>query len=462
MVTHVRGRRSMLDQLDPDHRMPCGLGRCQHDLLEAAAHGLELGHADPGRDQLGVEARPGPSARTTSLARRRAAGPGRRAARSAAPTSGVRTRTSPVGGAAARSCPPAAPAVRGRARPTRVHICSISASRWLERKIVVPARFSPSSSSRMSRMPCGSSPLVGSSSTSSGGRRISAAAEPEPLPHAERVGLHRALVAGVEPDLLEHLGDPGTPTGAPVATAPAGGVEEGEVGAARQVRVGARPLDQGADPGQHRRRRPRHRLAEQLGLARGRQHQAEQHPHRRGLAGAVGAEEAVDVALAHVEVDVVDGRARRRTSWSGRGSGSSASAPSRAPGRSSPARGSAGVTVPVSSRPDVPADQQEHRQRPDLERDALLGHRGVAAAGELLVEVLGHEAAQGYGDAAPSGPGRRSPTAREGPRAPSSRQVRPPRRAAGTARRRWRLLPRREPPAGEAHPAGDRMEVRVS
>ena len=36
------------------------------------------------------------------------------------------------------------------------------------------------------------------------------------------------------------------------------------------------------------------------------QHEAEQHPHGRGLAGAVGTEEAVDVALADVEIDAVD------------------------------------------------------------------------------------------------------------------------------------------------------------
>ena len=45
-------------------------------------------------------------------------------------------------------------------------------------------RCSSCSSSRISRMPCGSRPLVGSSSTSSSGWRSSAAGQPEPLPHA--------------------------------------------------------------------------------------------------------------------------------------------------------------------------------------------------------------------------------------------------------------------------------------
>jgi hypothetical protein len=62
--------------------------------------------------------------------------------------------------------------------PTRVHSCSTSDSWWLERKIVVPSELSFSSSSRISWIPCGSRPFVGSSSTSSRGRRTSAAASP--------------------------------------------------------------------------------------------------------------------------------------------------------------------------------------------------------------------------------------------------------------------------------------------
>ena len=49
------------------------------------------------------------------------------------------------------------------------------------------------------------------------------------------------------------------------------------------------------------------KLAEQLGAPGGRQDQAQQHPHGGGLAGAVGAEEAVDVALLDLEVEGVDG-----------------------------------------------------------------------------------------------------------------------------------------------------------
>ena len=50
--------------------------------------------------------------------------------------------------------------------------------RWLDKKIVVPSFFSCRRSRRISWMPCGSRPLVGSSKINRGGRRISAAANP--------------------------------------------------------------------------------------------------------------------------------------------------------------------------------------------------------------------------------------------------------------------------------------------
>ena len=49
------------------------------------------------------------------------------------------------------------------------------------------------------------------------------------------------------------------------------------------------------------------RLAEQQRLALGRRQQAGQHLHRRGLAAAVRAEEAEDLAALDREADVVDG-----------------------------------------------------------------------------------------------------------------------------------------------------------
>ncbi len=171
---------------------------------------------------------------------------------------------------------------------------------------MVPSAFSPSSRSRISRMPCGSRPLVGSSSTSSRGDAQQGGGQAEPLAHAERVALHPAVPGHPEPDLVEHRGDP---VPAAAARRPHG-VEQLEVRPPAQVRVRRGALDQRADLREHRRGRARHRLAEHLGLAGGGEHQAEQHPDRRRLARAVGAEEAVDVAGAHVEVDAVDGQHR--------------------------------------------------------------------------------------------------------------------------------------------------------
>ena len=134
------------------------------------------------------------------------------------------------------------------------------------------------------------------------------AGQAEPLPHAERVRADRPLVHAASPTRSSASAT------RPRARAPVAvrrhRVEEREVAPSRQVRVRRRPLDQRADLRQHPPRGPRHLLAEQLDPSRGGQDQAEQHPDRRRLAGAVGAEEAVDVALADVEVDLVHGRDR--------------------------------------------------------------------------------------------------------------------------------------------------------
>ena len=147
--------------------------------------------------------------------------------------------------------------------------------------------------------------------------------QPESLAHAQRVRLHRTPVARVEADLLEHLVDaryagPRAEPGGPAAAS-----KSARLARAGQVGVGARALDQRADAWQHRCGGPGIWLAEDLRLAGVGQHQAEEHPHRRRLSGAVGPEEAVDVALTHVEVDLVDGAQCRDRPWSGRGYGSS-------------------------------------------------------------------------------------------------------------------------------------------
>ena len=139
-----RGRRSILTsstRITSDCPPASVLGRGQHDLLEGAAHGRELRDPDAGRDQRWFSPA-GSSARTSDACRRHGARPGRRAGRRRR-----RRRGCAPGPARSRSCRAARSSCstsRPRSStPTRVHICSISASRWLERKIVVPVAVQP-------------------------------------------------------------------------------------------------------------------------------------------------------------------------------------------------------------------------------------------------------------------------------------------------------------------------------
>ena len=144
----------------------------------------------------------------------------------------------------------------------------------------------------------GSSPDVGSSRISSSGRCWSAHDEPDLLLVALRVLAEAA--ARVEVEALDEL------------------VDVGLVDAAAQVRevadrLGARepvvevPLArQVAEPAMDRDRVGRCLDAEHLRDAGGRPDEVEQDPDRRGLAGAVRAEEAEDLALVDDEVDVDD------------------------------------------------------------------------------------------------------------------------------------------------------------
>ena len=240
----------------------------------------------------------------------------RRAARAPASTSGVRTTVRPVGRLqpSSSSCSTSRPRSR---TPTRVHICSTSASRWLDRKTVVPAALSVEQQLADLADALRVEPVGRLVEHQQPRRRSSARGQAEPLPHAERVAPRTgrsstppsptcSSASSIRPRRVRARRP------APMASNSARLARPG------QVRVRRRPLDQRADLRQHLARpargigRPEH-----LHLARRGQHQAEQHPHRRGLARAVGAEEAVDVALADVEVEAVDGGDRRRTAWSG-------------------------------------------------------------------------------------------------------------------------------------------------
>ena len=133
--------------------------------------------------------------------------------------------------------------------PMCVHTCSISASRCDETSTVVPLVGELAHQVRTSRVPCGSRPLVGSSSTSSSRGRSSAAASPSRCFMPSEYCRYGLRGRGAEPDALERLVG-ALPGGARVGGRVAG-VEPREVGAAGQVRVERRSLDERADARQH-------------------------------------------------------------------------------------------------------------------------------------------------------------------------------------------------------------------
>ena len=84
------------------------------------------------------------------------------------------------------------------------HTASISES-WCEETMTVrPLRPRSRSSSRISTIPAGSSPFVGSSRMSSSGSERSAAAIPRRCFMPEREALHRLPVPAGQADLREH------------------------------------------------------------------------------------------------------------------------------------------------------------------------------------------------------------------------------------------------------------------
>ena len=234
--------------------------------------------------------------------------------------------------------------------PMWVQICSTSESRWLETSTVVPSSASEAIRCRTSRVPCGSRPLVGSSSTSrsrgaSSARRWRAAAACRGSRRGSAWSPRRSSPTRSSAASIR------APRGARVGVA-VGGVEPAQVGPAGQVGVEGRPLDQRADPWQRPPGPAGHRLPEQLDRARGGPDQPEQHPDRRGLARAVGAEEAVDrAARDDQQVDGVDRRPAGRTAWSARGTDRSRRRRSRSTGSRPARRTSASRRRPRRRRP---------------------------------------------------------------------------------------------------------------
>jgi hypothetical protein len=123
----------------------------------------------------------------------------------------------------------------------------------------------------------------------------------EALLHSLRVGCGTIVRAGAQPHLVEHGVDA-------ILSHPCVAREHAQVVAPGQVWVEGRCLDHRPDA-----RKPLRRAGRdpQDGcLARRGSHEAEQHPQGGRLAGAVRAEEAIHLAAANAQLEVIDGNDR--------------------------------------------------------------------------------------------------------------------------------------------------------
>ena len=178
-------------------------------------------------------------------------------------------------------------------------VSAISDMRWLDTKTVRPSAASCRARLRTQRMPSGSRPLTGSSRTTTGGSPSSATAMPSRWPMPRENLPTRWPATDSRPTRSS------TSSTRDCREAVADG-EPAQVVAGRATRVQGARLQQRAH------------LAERGGgvgvavpvdghAAGARAVQAEDHPHRRRLAGAVRAEEAGHAAGLDGEGDAVDG-----------------------------------------------------------------------------------------------------------------------------------------------------------
>jgi hypothetical protein len=125
----------------------------------------------------------------------------------------------------------------------------------------------------------------------------------QPLRHAARVDVHLVVAAVAQPELLQHPVRPGAPLGARHQVV--GGVED------QVLAGGQRPVQ--VDPLRHHRQPPPRldRVAQHVdpgdpGSAGGGHHPGREDPHRGGLAGTVGPQQAEDLAPGDLERQPVD------------------------------------------------------------------------------------------------------------------------------------------------------------
>ena len=164
----------------------------------------------------------------------------------------------------------------------------------------MPAAPSSRMSSRTSFMPRGSRPLVGSSSTMSSGLCSSAWAMPRrcfmPWLKPPTRTSARSLSATIS----------STSSMRSSLTGPGHAAQQAEVPARAHERVERRVVDEAADVPQRALELAGHAVAGHLRVAARRVDQAEDEADDGRLAGAVGPEEAEDVALADLHVETVD------------------------------------------------------------------------------------------------------------------------------------------------------------
>ncbi len=178
-------------------------------------------------------------------------------------------------------------------------VSAISDIRWLETKTVRPSAASCRARLRTQRMPSGSRPLTGSSRTTTGGSPSSAAAMPSRWP------MPRENLPTRWPATASRPTRPSTSSTRARRDAVADG-EPAQVVAGGAARVQRPRVQQRADLAQRGGgvgvAAPVDRHAAGAGPV-----EAEDHPHGRGLAGAVRAEEAGDPAGLDGEREAVDG-----------------------------------------------------------------------------------------------------------------------------------------------------------
>ena len=184
---------------------------------------------------------------------------------------------------------------------TRLQSASASLSTCELKKTVQPRSRSRRMSARTSRRPSGSRPDIGSSKIDELGIVDERLRDADALQHALRELAQLQPALGADADLVEQPARARAALGGAIAEQP-GEVLEQLLG--RQVVVEVRILGQVADAALDG--EIAERPAEQLRAARRREDELHQQLQRGGLAGAVGAEEAEDLARLDLERQAVE------------------------------------------------------------------------------------------------------------------------------------------------------------